>query len=105
MKGQTLSCLPTLVFLDLQGTLTSSLELEGSLYAVLASQERWGEIELVLGLAAGTTLERKVISGLSWTIKCLPPRIIAYMMVLSVECCFCQASRTFLIREAFCTLT
>lgn len=56
LKGQTLPCLPTLVFLGLPGSLTSSLELEGSLYAVLASQERWGEVELVLGLAAGTAL-------------------------------------------------
>lgn len=48
------------MFLGLQGALTSSLELKGSLYPVLASQARWGKVKLVLVLAAGTILERKL---------------------------------------------
>lgn len=60
----------------------------------LASEDRWGKVKLVLVLVAGTILERRVRpSGLSWTIKCFPSRIIVYMMVLSIKCC--KASLTF----------
>lgn len=74
LKGWTLSCLPTCLFLGLQRTLTSSLELKGSLYSVLASQEKWGNVKFILVLAAGTIFrEESVLSGLSWTIKCRSP--------------------------------